>query len=409
MNTRRLHLKAAAGFSLIELLVSMAIALVVTLAITAVLTNSEGSKRATTTVNDVNQTGAYLSYTLDRSIRSAGSGFSQNWSDAFGCLIDASKAGSAVLPLPSALAAPFASVPLNVRVAPIMIGKGAAGTGGDVIQVMAGTSGAGDTPQDISAATGATTATSVVVGNTVGYGDRDLVLLASPTINSGTAGCKLQQLSSTPAAGNPTLAFGGADYSRSGGRFNLTDFGPIGDTVAIQLGNIPTSATAPSNPPQMLLYGVGANNTLFSYDLLRVAGTTPTPIADGVVEMRALYGIDNTLPAPLPSGHVDTWIDPGDAGAGYTQALLTNGTTDAQLKLRRIVAVRVGLILRTQLQERAKDRNYGTDTTFANSTVTLFSDTPALQQTRTIVGDDNLYRYRTFEFTVPLRNALYAP
>ena len=45
-----------------------------------------------------------------------------------------------------------------------------------------------------------------------------------------------------------------------------------------------------------------------------------------------------------------------------------------------------------------------------NTTLTLFGDLPAaLQQTRTIVGTDNLYRYRTFEFTIPLRNPMFAP
>jgi type IV pilus assembly protein PilW len=173
----------------------------------------------------------------------------------------------------------------------------------------------------------------------------------------------------------------------------------------------------------MLLYGVGDDSTLFTYDLLRMAGNvpTPTPLADGVVEMRALYGIDATLPAPIPmdttnstpvpNGRISAWVDPGSAVSGYTLAQLTSGSLAAQQQLRRIVAIRVGLILRTSLQERDYERYYGSAPGSApNTTLTLFGDLPAaLQQTRTIVGTDNLYRYRTFEFTVPLRNALYAP
>jgi hypothetical protein len=42
--------------------------------------------------------------------------------------------------------------------------------------------------------------------------------------------------------------------------------------------------------------------------------------------------------------------------------------------------------------------------------LTLFSDLPAaMQQTRTISGDDTFFRFRTTEVTVPLRNVLLAP
>ena len=419
MNAVRIHRRPSSGFSLIELLVSMVIALVVTLAITAVLTRSESSKRSTTSVNDVNQTGAYLAYAMDRSIRSAGSGFAQNWPDAVGCVIDASRGGASVLPLPAALPTPFANVPLRVRLAPVIIGKDLANTGaqvrGDVLTVMSGTSGGSDMPQKVL--TRSVTATAAWVTNALGYANNDLVMLADSQLDGGRPGCMLQQLAPAGGTAGAQLVFTGATYSRTNGSvFAITDFAGTGaNTVAIQMGS------APANPPQMLLYGVGDDSTLFTYDLLRVAGNTPTPIADGVVEMRALYGIDTTVPTPIPmdttattpvpSGRIGAWVDPGNAVTGYTQAQLTSGTLAAQQLLRRIVAIRVGLILRTSLQERDYERYYGSAPgTLPTTTVTLFGDLPtALQQTRTIVGTDNLYRYRTFEFTIPLRNALYAP
>jgi len=418
MNTRRPTRGAPYGFSLIELLVSMVIALVVTLAITAVLTRSESSKRSTTSVNDVNQTGAYLAYAMDRSIRSAGSGFGQNWASAVGCVIDASQDGKSILPLPTALPDPFATVPLRVRLAPVLIGKGMADSGGevrgDVLTVMSGTSGASDMPQTVLP--GSVTATAARVTNTLGYLNNDLVLLADSGLDGGRPGCMLQQVAPTGTIAVDQLDFSDAQYSRSNGSvFSLTSFG--GSSIAIQVGS------APANPPQMVMYGVGANNTLYTYDMLRLAGfdTPPAPLADGVVEMRALYGIDTTVPATIPmdttattvvpaGGRIGAWIDPGKVGSGYTQAELTDGTLDAQQRLRRIVAIRVGLILRTSLQERESERYYGS-TAPTDTTLTLFGDLDdaALHQTRTISGADNLYRYRTFEFTVPLRNALYAP
>jgi type IV pilus assembly protein PilW len=410
MNTLRMRGRAALGFSLIELLVSMVIALVVTLAITSVLVRSEGSKRSTTSVNDVNETGAYIAYVMDRTIRSAGSGYSQNWLDSFGCTIDAWKDGTQILPIPAALDPPFAQVHLSpVRLAPVVIGKGMADTGGqvrgDVLTVMAGMAGASAQPQAVSPPFAPGT---IRMTNALGYLPNDLVLVADQGLSTNSAkGCKLEQVAAAATSVGPDqLALGGAQYSRDAGTVvGLDELVGSTSPIAIQMGNVAAAAGSPSNPPQMLLYGVGDNNTLNSFDLLRVgvpADTrTPTPIADGVVEMRALYGVDTTLPNPV--GTVDTWIDPGNAGASYTQALLTDGSPAAQARLRRIAAVRIGLILRTSLQER--EQVYPT-----GKTLTLFGDlSPALQQTRVLTGNELFFRYRTVEFTVPLRNPLYAP
>ncbi len=398
MNPARVRRAASAprstGFSLIELLVSMVIALAVTLAITAVLVRSEGSKRSTTSVNDINQTGAYIAYVVDRALRNAGSGFSQRWAETFGCALDASKSGAAVLPLPAALSASagFANVPLTVRLAPVVIGKGFADASatdvrGDVLTVMAGTAGFGETPLTVK--TSSITTTQMILDNTVGYAAGDLVLLADPGVG---AGCMVQQIAA-PASGG-VLPFNGAYYNTAGNisGVNLASFGA--STVSIQLGS------NPGNPPQFTLYGVGDERTLFSYDLLQPGSSTnPIPIADGVVEMRAVYGLDTT---PTPDGTLDAWMDPV-TGSGYAEAELTNGSATAQDNLRRIVAIRLGFIMRTSLQERDAVTPSGT-------VLTLFSDLPvAVQQTRTISGNEAFFRYRTIEVTVPLRNVLVAP
>lgn len=386
MRTANASHRATAGFSLIELLVSMVIALVVTLAISSVMIRSESGKRTTTSVNDVNQTGAYSAYVLDRAIRSAGSGYSQRWRDAFGCAINGSRANSAILPLPSAASAPFASVPLTVRLAPVLIRKDLANISGqvrgDVLTVIAGTSGFSEAPQDVK--TSSVTTTSLRLPNVVGYDPGNLVLLADSSV---TAGCMLQQVS---AAATDTLTLSGTYYKATGTNVNLTAFGS--STVAVQLGN------ATDNLPQMRFYGVGSNNTLYSYDLLQPSGSDPELIADGVVEMRALYGVDTTTP---PDGILDTWIDP-ISGSGYAAADLTDGSAAAQVKLRNIVAIKLGLILRTSLKEKTAIP--------AGTTLTLFGDLGStLAQTRSISGSDIYYRFRTFETTIPLRNVLFAP
>jgi type IV pilus assembly protein PilW len=338
-------------------------------------------------VNDINQTSSYVAYVLDRAVRNAGSGFAQNWSDAFGCRINAAKSNTAILPRPAAFSAssPFANVPQTARLAPVLIGKGQANTGtqtrGDVLTVMGGTAGFGELPLDVK--TSSVTSADMGLANTLTYRTNDLVLLADASVSTG---CIVEQVS---AKTSDTLTFGGTYYKAAGTNVSLTAFGA--STVAVQLGN------AVNNPPMMQLYGVGDNSTLFSYDLLQKDGDTSVPIADGVVEMRAVYGLDTTTP---PDGVLDSWIDPA-TGSGYAYADLTDGSAAAQQKLRRIVAVRVGLILRTSLQERDPVVPSG-------ATETLFSDL-GLTQTRTLTTTERNYRFRTVEFTVPLRNLLYAP
>ncbi|MCU0775228.1 MAG: prepilin-type N-terminal cleavage/methylation domain-containing protein, partial [Ideonella sp.] len=86
------------GLTLIELLVALAIGLILTLAIVAVLNRGEGLRRTTTTLNDVNQSANTIAYLMDRTLRSAGSGYAQRWRETFGCQIFASRDGTQILP-----------------------------------------------------------------------------------------------------------------------------------------------------------------------------------------------------------------------------------------------------------------------------------------------------------------------
>ncbi|MBC8056678.1 MAG: PilW family protein, partial [Rhizobiales bacterium] len=349
----------AAGFSLIELLVAMAIGLVVTLAITSVLIRSEGSKRSSTSVNEINQTGAYTAFVLDRVIRSAGSGFSQRWSEVYGCLLDVSKSGSAVLPIPATISTSSAfrnitasPTPLQLRLAPVIIGKGLAditGAGaeirGDVLLVMAGTAGVGESPQsvNVNSIDITTSPPQLQLQNTLGYSTGDLVLLSDP---SATGGCMMQQVGThDPTTYGQILPLAGDYYKAVGTNINLVDLD--GSGIALQMGH------AVNNRPQFVAYAVGENNTLFSYDLLNPlpsggADNRPdTPVADGVVEMRAVYGLDTTNP---PDGVLDAWQP---ATGNFAASVLTDGTPTSRTRLRQIIAIRVGMILRTSLQERS--------------------------------------------------------
>jgi type IV pilus assembly protein PilW len=157
------------------------------------------------------------------------------------------------------------------------------------------------------------------------------------------------------------------------------------------------------------MFAVGPNNALYNYDLMQVGGNE-LPVADGVVEMRAIYGLDTGSP---PNGVVDSWVD---ATGNYAATNLLNGTAASQKLLRQIVAVRLGFFMRTSLQERAPSSVNNPEGFLLpnNTTLTLFADAvdvngASLAQTRVLTGNDLFYRWRPIEVTVPLINVLIAP
>lgn len=381
------------GFSLIELMVAVAIGLVITLVIFRVLTDSESRKRTSTSVNDANQSGAYAAYVIDRALRSAGSGIAQGWQRVGGCRLNAQLPGE-TWPRAAALPAPFSAMPQTIRLAPVVIFPGASDTGTDVIMVMSGSAGFGESSAFVQP--GSVTATQFQLANTIGYRANDLVLVAAG------GECLLTQVSAAkPAcAGDPAgagtcgpvLPLAGAFYTATGTTTSLAALGAQADLSVITIGNPAT------NPPQFQLIGVGANTTLFSHDLLMMDGQNVSqPLAEGVRELHAVYGIDTNN-----DGILDGWQTPT---GNWSPATLLNGSSASNARLRQIVAVRVGMVIRSSLIE--KELQPGVPV--APTTLTLFNDLPAGNQVSvdlTRAGENRNQRHRTIEVTVPIRNFL---
>lgn len=385
-----------AGFSLVELMVSMVIALVLTLVISRVMIDHEGSKRSTTTLNDANQNGALAAYELDRFIRSAGSGFMQSWlptaGSSLGCRINAKRGSDVLLPRPSAFPEPFGGVPGDVRLAPVIIHQG---TNSDALTVLAGTAGFAEVSRAILGVSASTSPPTLRLANTLGWQQDDLVL-----VSAGSGECMLQQVGAVAPGTTDLLPLAGSYFSTSGTKVNLDYYGAetTAPPFAIALGNISTDKTR-NNPPEFKLFGVDpTQHTLVSYDVLTQAiAEAPVPLADGVVAIRALYGIDNNLDGVQDAGNAG-WQPP--TGTFASTALL-EGSSTAQESLRRIVSVRIGLIMRTSQVERKQIYDKGTK-------LDLFKD---VGQTTSyeLTGDELYIRHRTIEVTIPLRNVLLLP
>lgn len=410
------------GVTLIELMITLLIGSILSLAVFAVLTVFEGRKRSATSVNDVGQAGAYAMFLIDRWVRSAGSGFAQsgtptpdtspwvNTAVSFGCPLFAARNNVDILPRgANALPAPFSNVNTGVvgsfRLAPVLIAPGqtipgVSGQPSDVLIVMSGAAGYGDVPlMSRIAVLGGNTV--FAVGNQINLGTSasvatgDLVLVADQPGSGTVRPCMLQQVANA-AAGTLGLTdgtgFGKSTIGAGIDAVSITSYSS--DAVVMPIGNV-----VAGNPPSFILIGVGDHNTLFAYDLLQTAGADANPnpnlqaLADGVFELHALYGVDTN-----DDGRVDTWTDPGDAGSDYRLDALMDGSREAARRVAQIKALRVALILRTSLSERDE---------VAPESLTMFGDLgAAVSYTRELSSEERHFRYRVVESTIPLRNLM---
>jgi type IV pilus assembly protein PilW len=390
MTPRSATRRRSRGFTVIELMVGLVVGLAIAVAAASVFKATGSSQRSTHATADASQAGTYVLQLLDRWVRSAGTGFAPAASYAYGCRLLASKSGTQILPRPAALPAPFGSVNTGssglFRLAPVVIGNSqttpnVSGSGSDVLIVMGGSAGQAEAAMPFAALSQSSV---LQVASTLGLGANDLLLVADQQpAASGPSDCLIEQVSSTFSTASLTsIDLAGNYYAATIGSVALTSVSSQGSVLG--LGNV-----AAGNPPNFLIFGVGDNNTLYSYDLLQTSSTPLQPLADGVFELHALYAVDSDA-----DGLADSWVAPTGT---YALSAMLDGSSAAAAKLRSVKAIRIGLILRTT-------RNDATDTPAA---LTLFGDLGAsLTYTRSLSSSERQYRYRTMETTVPLRNNL---
>ena len=359
------------GFSLIELMVGMLISLLCTLAIMAAFAVFEGQKRTTSSGDDAQQNGSYSLYFLERQIRTAGSGLVQGKAyGLWGCSISAT-----TLPA-GALATPFSSWTTTLTM-PVLIVQGGTDAAGhalpDVIGVMSGNP-AGRVFKAIVNSTPDTT--HVVVANSFGIFQNDYLL---GTLNDGT--CALGQASAAPDASN-NIALNASNTVATGMK-NTTNVYDLG------------------NAPVLSLFGVDpASESLMQYDLLQrpIDGTAPgaIPIADGIVQIKALYGIHDgsTACGIADPDCIDYWVQPSGA---FAFSALTATPLAANDAVNQIKAIRVAVVAQSRLPERATDY-------VGNPTLELFKDLPAAL--RYTITTQPQYRYKVYDTTIPVRNAM---
>lgn len=328
-------------------------------------------------MNNINQAGTYAVYQLDQAIRSAGTGLanesatSLGLSTPYGCLLNIAKSGTKIAPQ-AGFPAPF-NVTNHLRVAPVLIRQRPANIGGDVIVTMAGTSGLAELPTKFSLSGGSTT-TNLNLENNVNFKADSKVLL----VGAANTDCFVSQVNDTFTASehNSELPLAGDYHKASIGGDDITN----ANEYVLNLGQV----------PNFNMFGVGDNNTLFSYNIFEpnnAAASIPNPsvLINNVVQLQALYGID--------VAGVIQWVQPSGATYGF------NSMKNNIAAISSIKAIKLAVIMKTDLQEKER---------VSNNKLYFFSDTNE-EMSFNVTGADRKFRHQVFEVTIPVRNSLLQP
>jgi len=346
------------GFSLIEVMVAMVIGLLGTIVIFQVFAVSEGQKRTTTGGGEAQQNGAIALFNIEREGRMAGYGVAALAS--LGCPILAYNANRNpknfnLTLAPIVITRPPEQAPVAVTTAP------------DQITLMYGSSNTLSSPVRLGSPDMLLPTDAYRMVNRFGFALGNLVIAVQPLKN-----CTLAQITELPADAGNTLIIrhnsGDVDYPYNDP--NVADAYTSAGSL-LDLGLAPTAIT----------YFISNNQLQMRDELTGVS----TPIMEHIVQMQAQYGKDTSVPA---DGIVDVWDDIPPANAAVWQ---------------QVMAMRLALVARSPQPENAAG---GCKATAANPEwIGSGSATSILDLS--LLPDWRCYRYKTFQTTVPLRNAIW--
>jgi type IV pilus assembly protein PilW len=401
MNKHLTPPRAAAGFSLVELMVSVVVGMLAILFATRLVVSGEQSKDGALGGSDSMQNGMLALYSISNDAAQAGwglndtlaAGCNTSFSDANGYqLAQLQPAGALTTPMAAALIQP-------------------GGAGPDTISLYTGKS--------VSAVgslrtNGAIAAGDLVLPTTIkspfGFAAGDVLLVVPEPATAANPGCAIVQMAGMQAAPNDdriTIGVGNA--------FRFSPAGGIASGFALGGGRIFNLG-----PPGLLSFhtwSVANGVLLLRATDLAGAETAGVAVADNIVAIKAQYGFDARVlaaynPAPAPDGN----------GVQLTQWSNTMIDADGDLAVgspgdyQRIVAIRLAVVARSKNPEKpAASGQCGATTAlptlFGTATPATVAAVPVSVNVA-VAGDTvawQCYRYRVFETIVPLRNAQWRP
>jgi type IV pilus assembly protein PilW len=388
----------------------------------------EGQKRTTAAGGDAQTNGAMALYSIEREVRAAGNGITegepQKYPPLAGCLTHVFD-GTAAYLIPDANA-PYATVAAggsvsSVRFAPAVISDGGGGLS-DALTIVYGTAtivapyilNAAYTPGN--ATINLTSAAGINSNDMVALIEKSPVAALSPSGNYITpTTCSLLQVTGAPVGGAVPVAIN--RYNKAGGT-GLPVFSDEARLYDLGQLNIVTYRVANNNlVADITRFGVVPNGGAGQAINNR---TDFAPLASNIVNMQVQYGVDTnnpmgptqtdcktnspgtTLQNTDSDAIVDAWVD-ATAGTQWSNNKVAN--TPSLFDLRRVRAVRVGLVARSSIKASGKAGD--TCDTLA-APVIHWDSGPNMTPDLSADPDWQCYRYKVYQTTIPIRNALWS-
>lgn len=385
------------GFSIIEMMVGVAISLAALMAVGQVMLAFSQQRATVTSTLATQSNGTMALYLIERDLAQAGYSLMNvqdcdrihwTWS---GTVFDIDPYSTLNRPGTNNVA---------LTTLPVRIYDGA--TGSDAIEIQYGRSTSGAPVALISSAQAAY-GDVYTLSTVVGFADQDMIVADEPTaIGAVTNTCTMGQVAGgggVPAVDSATIKVAHVTNS-----YNVTAR-PAGATS----GTGWNAAVANS-----YLYNLGAF-TGRRYTVAVTGGTwgaatgfrtalqlaefpayTASDMVDDIIFMKALYGLDTN-----GDGAVDSWV--------------SGATAIDHNSVRQVLAVRIGIVARSPLLEKSAVDAPATFTVLpSNGTACAMAD-PASGQCGTCAtsmevkctAPDTRYRYKVYTTTVPLRNVIW--
>ncbi len=378
MRTTPIKIQGQSGLSIVEIMVGMVIALISTIIVLQVFATFEGQKRTTSSGSDAQTNGSISLYTIERAVRMAGYGLAE----ATGCTVT------------TALSTKINRTSLGTSfvIRPVTIVNGASGVA-DTVQVL----GSNKTGWSVAArniTVHAQTDTNFNTNASVGMSSGDFLVIYEP---GQPADCALMQITSANPVINPvqhtatavapsTLVWNDTATLRAAGYSDKA--------LLLNLGSILYTT-----------YSLDANSNLVISDYNSGTNTfTSQNASPDIVNLQAQYGFD-TRGGVQTTSIMDTWSSTMIDADG-------DGVTGDEDDIRRIYAVRLAIVSRSNLKEKPDPTTGLCATTtnanpaWAGSGLTGGGIDLTKNPDGTANADWGCYRYKTFETIVPLRNQL---
>jgi type IV pilus assembly protein PilW len=357
-----------AGFSMLEMLIGVAIGLIALVTIFQMLVSSETRKRTTASGSDAQISGVQGLFNLERDVRLSGMGFGTAPANIMGCQVTVTFANTLVTPTP--------------RLFPIQIVQGASGAPDEIVTFYGGSTFL-TSLQPYNSATATTKKTEMRNGFMAG--DK-VIVSGNETTAAGSANCALVEITDTANADGFTFEHTASSsytnfYTQASAASEFNTAAGTGSVfIAGSLFNLGVR-------PQRNRWQIQGGKTLVSTDTLR--NGAPVEVAEGIVDMQAEYGVDSNDDGRITSASPNEWVI---------------ATPSDWTKVR---AIRVALLARSRQYEIAQVTTtarawQGGNFTMRNLDGTDGASAPAQPQ-----DDWRNYRYNVYEKVIPLRNMIW--